>query len=296
MRLPDLKSVDQFELRRYAITIATVLVALILAYFLWWHYLRSPWTRDGRVRAEVVDVAAQIAGQVISLPVVDNQQVKKGDILFEIDPADYKLALIQAEANVQSRQFDLQVAQENSLRRQKLAQAVSAEERQTFLSSANVASAAYQAAVAARDQARINLDRTVIRSPVNGYITNLTLRIGDYATPGQSKLTVVDSDSFWIVGYFEETKLPNIHEGDYAHVRLMGWRPEVAGHVESISRAIADTNADNNAQGLANVSPIFTWVRLAQRIPIRIHIDQVPRKVTIAAGQTCTIVITRPRK
>ena len=296
MRLPDFTNIDPLEKRRYAITLAAVLVALILAYFLWWHYLRSPWTRDGRVRVEVVDVAAQIAGQVVSLPVVDNQRVKKGDVLFEIDPSDYKLALIQAEANVQSRRFDQQVAQEDSLRRQKLGQAVSVEERQTSLSSANVASAAYQSAVAVRDQARINLDRTVIRSPVNGYITNLTLRVGDYATPGQSKLTVVDSDSFWIVGYFEETKLANIHEGDYAHVRLMGWRPEVAGHVESISRAIADTNAENDAEGLANVNPIFTWVRLAQRIPIRIHIDRVPKKVIIAAGQTCTVVITRPRK
>jgi multidrug resistance efflux pump len=296
MRVQDFVNVDQFTLRRYATTAAAVLVALILAYFLWWHYLRSPWTRDGRVRAEVVDVAAQISGQVISLPVVDNEKVKKGDLLFEIDPTDYKLALIQAEANVQSRQFDQQVAQEDSLRREKLGQAVSAEERQTSKSSANVAAAAYQSAVAQRDQARVNLERTKIRSPVNGYITNLTLRVGDYATPGQSKLTVVDSDSFWIVGYFEETKLPNIHEGDYAHVRLMGWHPEVAGHVESISRAIADTNADNNAEGLANVSPIFTWVRLAQRIPIRIHIDRVPDNVTIAAGQTCTIVITKPRK
>jgi multidrug resistance efflux pump len=106
---------------------------------------------------------------------------------------------------------------------------------------------------------------------------------------------VVDSDSFWIVGYFEETKLSHIQEGDYAHVRLMGWSPEVAGHVESISRAIADTNSDANSEGLANVSPIFTWVRLAQRIPVRIHIDRVPRKVLIAAGQTCTIVVDQGR-
>lgn len=295
MRLQDFTDIDRLTLRRYAVTAATVIVAMILAYFLWWHYLRSPWTRDGRVRAEVVDVAAQISGKIINLPVVDNQVVKKGDVLFEIDPIDYKLALSQAEATLQSRRFDQQIAQQNSVRRQKLGlqAAVSAEEEQISQSSANVASAAYQAALSTRDQAQINLDRTVIRSPVNGYVTNLTLRVGDYATPGQSKLTVVDSDSFWIVGYFEETKLPNIHEGDYAHVRLMGWHPEVAGHVESISRAIADTNADNNAQGLANVNPIFTWVRLAQRIPVRIHIDRVPDKVTIAAGQTCTVVITR---
>jgi RND family efflux transporter MFP subunit len=297
MTVADLTNIDRTTARRYAITLATVLVALILAYFLWWHYLRSPWTRDGRVRAEVVAIAAQISGKVVSLPVVDNQTVKKGDVLFEIEDVDYKLALQQAEANVQSRQFDLQVAQEDSARRQKLGeQAVSAEERQTSQSNANVAQAAYQSALAARDQAKVNLDRCKIVSPVNGYVTNLTLRIGDYATPGQTKLTLVDSDSFWIVGYFEETKLPNIHDGDYAHVRLMGWHPEIAAHVESVSRAIADTNAEDNAVGLANVSPIFTWVRLAQRIPVRIKIDRVPKDVTIAAGQTCTIVITPPKK
>jgi RND family efflux transporter MFP subunit len=297
MTVADLTNIDRTTARRYAITLATVLVALILAYFLWWHYLRSPWTRDGRVRAEVVAIAAQISGKVVSLPVVDNQTVKKGDVLFEIEDVDYKLALQQAEANVQSRQFDLQVAQEDSARRQKLGeQAVSAEERQTSQSNANVAQAAYQSALAARDQAKVNLDRCKIVSPVNGYVTNLTLRIGDYATPGQTKLTLVDSDSFWIVGYFEETKLPNIHDGDYAHVRLMGWHPEIAAHVESVSRAIADTNAEDNAVGLANVSPIFTWVRLAQRIPVRIKIDSVPKDVTIAAGQTCTIVITPPKK
>ena len=297
MRLPAFLNPQDPAARRHLITGVVVLVAVLLAYALWWHFFRSPWTRDGRVRAEVVDIAAQISGQVISLPVVDNQQVKKGDILFEIDPTDYQLALTQAESTGKSRDFDRRVAEEDSARRQKLGiEAVALEEKQTSQSTFNVAEAAYQAAVAARDQARVNLDRTVIRSPVNGYVTNLTLRIGDYATPGQTKLSLVDSDSFYVLGYFEETKLPNIHDGDYAHVRLMGWRPEVAAHVESISRAIADTNADIDAQGLANVSPIFTWVRLAQRIPVRIHIDKVPSDVRIAAGQTCTIIISPPKK
>jgi RND family efflux transporter MFP subunit len=205
--------------------------------------------------------------KVVDLKVVDNQPVKKGDVLFTIEPVDYRLALTQAEPTCRAAKFDRDIAQQDSERRQKLgAEAVSAEERNTSLSSAHIAEAAYQAALAARDQAKVNLDRTTIRSPVNGYVTNLTLRIGDYATPGQTKMTLVDSDSFWIVGYFEETKLPRIHEGDYAHVKLMGWGPEIAGHVESISRAIADTNSDTDPLGLANVSPIFTWVRLAQRI------------------------------
>jgi multidrug resistance efflux pump len=295
MRLPFFPDIDEKTVRRHLITGAVVLIALLLAWALWWHYFRSPWTRDGRVRAEVVNIAAQISGQVIDLKVIDNQTVKKGDILFVIDPVDYRLALTQAESTLQSRQYNAQIAEQDSLRRQKLGQAISLEEANTSASSALVAQAAYQAALAAVDQAKVNLSRTIVRSPVNGYVTNLTLRIGDYSMPGQTKLTVVDSDSFWIVGYFEETKLSHIQEGDYAHVRLMGWSPEVAGHVESISRAIADTNSDANSEGLANVSPIFTWVRLAQRIPVRIHIDRVPRKVLIAAGQTCTIVVDQGR-
>jgi len=248
------------------------------------------------VRAEVVNIASEISGKVVALNVVDNQRVHKGDVLFSIEPVDYRLALVQAESNVQSRKLDRDIALENSGRRQKIGtEAVSAEERNSYLSTAQVAEAAYQAAVATRDQAKVNLDRTVIRSPVNGYVTNLILRIGDYATPGQTKMTLVDSDSFWIVGYFEETKLPHIHEGDYARVKLMGWGPEIAGHVESISRAIADTNSDADMLGLANVSPIFTWVRLAQRLPVRIEIDHVPANVTIAAGQTCTIVLESRR-
>jgi RND family efflux transporter MFP subunit len=297
MRPPAFVESLPFETRRRLATGLVVLLALLLAWALWWHYFRSPWTRDGRVRVEVVNIAAQISGEVVALPVVDNQRVKKGDVLFEIESVDYKLALAQAEALVQSRQDQAAIAQQDAERREKLgAQAVSAEERNTSRSSYQQAQAAYASAVAQRDQARVNLDRTVIRSPVNGYVTNLTLRVGDYATPGQSKLTVVDSDSFWIAGYFEETKLPRIHEGDYAHIRLMGWGPEVAGHVESVSRGISDTNSEVDALGLANVNPIFTWVRLAQRIPVRIHIDRVPKKVVIAAGQTCTIVIDDHRK
>jgi multidrug resistance efflux pump len=280
---------------RYIATGITVLLAVLLAWALWYHFFRSPWTRDGRVRVEVVNIAAQISGQVVRLPVADNQRVKKGDVLFEIEPIDYQLALAQADATVKTRQFDLTIAQADADRRQKLGEAVSAEEKLTYSSNADVAAAALQAAVAARDQAEVNLKRTKILSPVNGYVTNLTLRIGDYATPGQVKLSVVDSDSFWIAGYFEETKLPNIHVGDYAHVRLMGWGPEVAGHVESIARGISDTDAGNGTLGLENVNPIFTWVRLAQRIPVRIAIDHVPDSVTIAAGQTCTIALSPPR-
>ena len=275
-------------------TTIAVLIALLLAWLFWVHYLYSPWTRDGRVRVEVVDIAAQISGQITELPVIDNQQVHKGDVLFIIDPRDYQYALAEAQANVESRLATLKVDEIEAQRRAKLGAAVSAEEVQTYTSSYDVAKASYDQALAELDQARLNLSRTTVVSPVNGYVTNLHLRIGDYATPGQTKLSIVDSDSFWIAGYFEETKLPHIHEGDYAKVKLMGVGPAVAGHVASFARGIADTNSGANF-GLANVDPIFTWVRLAQRIPVRIEIDKVPKGVQLTAGQTCTIVISPGR-
>ncbi len=276
---------------------AVVLLALILGWAFWWHYMRAPWTRDGRVRVEVVDVAAEISGKITELPVVDNQFVHKGDVLFVVDPEDYQLALQQTEATVQSRKVDMEQRDEDAQRRLKLGmQAVGTEEMHSATSTATQARAAYEEAVAARNKAKLDLSRTSVISPVNGYVTNLHLRLGDYATPGRTMLSVVDSDSFWIAGYFEETKLPRVHVGDYAHVRLMGVGPEIKGHVESFSRGIADQNGGGTGQGLASVDPIFTWVRLAQRIPVRIHIDEVPKDVKIAAGQTCTVVLSPGKK
>ncbi len=290
----NLKQLDIPPLGR---TLVVVALAVIFSWALWRHYMYSPWTRDGRVRAEVVNVAAQIQGRVTGLEVLDNQYVNKGDVLFEIEKDDYQLALAQAEATVQSRQADLNVSNEELQRRKKLGiEAVSIETLQVAENAQLVAAAAYQAALAARDLAKLNLERTEIHAPANGYITNLHLRIGDYANVGEIKLTMIDSDSYWIVGYFEETKLPYIHMGDYAAVKLMGVGPEVQGHVESFARGIADANGGATGQGLADVNPIFTWVRLAQRIPVRIHIDVVPKDVKIAAGQTCTIVLSGPRK
>ena len=288
--------VTDIDYKRVARTSGVVLLAVVLAWMLWWHYMRSPWTRDGRVRVEVVDIAAQIAGHVTELDVLDNQFVHKGDVLFLVDPQDYRLALAQAEATVNSRQLDLQIAQADAKRRATIeANAVSAEELQTYQNRSDTAAAALKEAEAARDVAQLNMTRTTVTSPVNGYITNLNLRVGDYATPGQTKLSIIDTDSFWVAGYFEETKLPRIQEGDYAHVKLMGVGPEIAGHVDSFSRGIADANGEAYA-GLANVDPIFTWVRLAQRIPVRIAIDHVPDGVKIVAGQTCTVVIDHGRK
>ena len=252
----------------------------------------TPWTRDGTVRVYVVTMAPQVAGQIVQLPVADNQFVHKDDLLMVIDPTNYKIAVSLAEAAVQQAQVNAQNAEREAKRRQELTSlAVTIEEKQTFESTALAARAQYQQAVANLDQAKVNLQRTEIRSPVNGWVTNLLAQLGDYATIGQNKISVVDADSFWVDGYFEETNLGAIREGDPASIKLMGYSQIVRGHVGSIARGINVANAQPDQQGLAAVNPIFTWVRLAQRVPVRIHIDQVPDGVRLVAGMTATVQI-----
>jgi len=274
------------------ITLATLAVAVVLGRAMWDAYMGAPWTRDGTVRAYVVTMAPQVAGQIVQLPVADNQFVHKGDLLMVIDPTNYKIAVSLAEAAVQQAQVTAQNVEREAQRRQELTSlAVTVEEKQTFASNAVAAQAQYQQAVANLNQARVNLERTEIRSPVNGWVTNLLAQLGDYATVGQNEISLVDADSFWVDGYFEETNLDRIQVGDLASVKLMGYSQIVRGHVGSIARGINVANAQPNGQGLANVNPIFTWVRLAQRIPVRIHIDQVPDGVVLAAGMTATVQI-----
>jgi multidrug resistance efflux pump len=274
------------------ITLAMAAVAVVLGRAMWDAYMGAPWTRDGTVRVYVVTMAPQVAGQIVELPVKDNQFVHKGDLLMVIDPTDYKIAVSLNEAAVQQAQANALNAERESKRRQELtALAATVEEKQTFASNAVAVQAQYQQAVAKLEQARVNLQRTEIRSPVNGWVTNLLAQLGDYANVGANVISVVDADSFWVDGYFEETSLEPIRVGDPAEVKLMGYRQIVHGQVDSIARGINVANAQLNGQGLANVNPNFTWVRLAQRIPVRVHIDEVPEGVVLAAGMTATVQI-----
>ena len=281
----------------FVITLATIAVAGALGGAMWGAYMGAPWTRDGTVRAYVVTMAPQVAGQIVELPVADNQFVHKGDLLMVIDPTNYRIAVSLADAAVQQAQANAQNAEREAQRRQELTTlAVTVEEKQTYATSAVAAQAQNQQAVANLDQARVNLQRTEIRSPVNGWVTNLLTQLGDYANVGENVISLVDADSFWIDGYFEETNLEPIQVGDPASIKLMGYSQTIRGHVGSIARGINVANAQPNGQGLATVNPIFTWVRLAQRIPVRVHIDEVPEGVVLAAGMTATVQIDpRPR-
>jgi multidrug resistance efflux pump len=277
---------------RVTMTVAMSLVAVILGVALWHYYMVDPWTRDGTVRAEVVALAPEVSGTVVDIKVVDNQFVHKGDVLYVIDPTRFQLALAQAQATAESRRQDMIVAQQQSARRAALTDlAASKEEKERYSGTAAVAAANYNEALAEVNVAKVNLDRSVIHAPVNGYVTNLLLRQGDFATAGQKTVSVIDSDSFWIAGYFEETKLAQIHRGDVAHIKLMGFDGDVIGHVDSLARGITDQNGDSGSEGLANVNPVFTWVRLAQRFPVRIHVDHVPSDIDLAMGMTCTVKI-----
>ncbi len=279
------------------ITLATVAVAAALGWATWDVYMGTPWTRDGTVRAYVVTIAPEVAGKIVELPVADNQLIRKGELLMVIDPTDYAIAVRQAEAAVEQAKAVAQNARVESARRQKLnLLAVTIEEQETYASTALSTEAAYQMALAALDRARVNLERTHLRSPVNGYVTNLLARLGDYANVGQNKISLVDANSFWVDGYFEETHLGAIQEGDPATIKLMGYSQVLHGHVASIARGINVANAQPDHAGLASVNPIFTFVRLAQRVPVRIRIDQTPDGIRLVAGMTATVQIDHRQK
>jgi RND family efflux transporter MFP subunit len=251
----------------------------------------QPWTRDARVRADVINVAPDVSGAVVTMPVADNQLVHKGDLLMEIDPSHYKIAVEQAQATVAARQADLRMRRDDAARRADLDnEVVSKESRDNASQAAYGAAANLQQAQAALDAAELNLARTKVFAPVDGYVTNLNVHRGDYATTGAAKLAIVDSHSFWVYGYFEETKLPRVRIGDKAEMRLMSGGV-LKGHVQSISRGIYDRDNPQSRELLADVNPTFNWVRLAQRVPVRIHIDEVPEDVVLAAGTTCTVVV-----
>ncbi|CAJ2733999.1 antibiotic resistance protein [Burkholderia pseudomallei] len=275
----------------FVATAVILIVAILIGRTLWVHYMDEPWTRDGRVRAEIVNVAPDVSGAVVELPVRDNQFVKQGDLVMQIDPSHFRIAVEQAQAAVAARRAELQMRRADAARRADLdALVVSKESRENSAQAASSAEAQYQQALAALDAAKLNLERTRVVAPVDGYVTNLQVFKGDYASAGQAKLAIVDSHSFWVYGYFEETKLPRVKIGAKAEMRLMSGGV-LKGHVESISRGIYDRDNPQSRDLVADVNPTFNWVRLAQRVPVRIHIDEVPKDLVLSAGTTCTVIV-----
>jgi RND family efflux transporter MFP subunit len=272
-----------------------VAIAIIVALALWDYYVNAPWTRDGRVRADVVAVAPDVSGLVTEVLVKDNQNVRRGDVLFRIDPERFTLAMRQAEAVVAGKKAAAQQAEADYNRYSKLTDlAVTEQKVEIARAAAQETQAAYDQAVADRDVAKLNLERSQVRASVNGRITNMDLRPGAYVTVGRGVMALIDEDTLRVEGYFEETKLPRIHVNDRATVRLIGEKSLLTGHVESIAGGIEDRERSAGANLLANVNPTFSWVRLAQRIPVRIVLDGLPEGVTLVSGRTATVAIEAP--
>jgi len=272
-------------------TMALFLIAAFIGKTLWDHYMDAPWTRDGRVHANVVTIAPDVSGMIVGVPVHDNQFVRRGDLLMQIDPSHYRIAVAEAEAKVAASRAELALRRDDAKRRAALDnEVVSDEVKQDSGLQADAAKAAYDQALAALDAAKLNLSRTRVVSPVDGYVTNLNTWQGDYASISTPKLAVVDRNSFWVYGYFEETKLPEVKVGRAAEIRLMSGTL-LRGHVQSIARGIYDRDNPQSMDLTANVDPVFNWVRLAQRVPVRIGIDSVPEGVELTAETTCTVVV-----
>jgi multidrug resistance efflux pump len=320
---------------RVALTAFVLLLAVLIGWALWQHYFFSPWTRDGRIRAYIVRIAPDVPGLVTQVNVVDNQTVKKGDVLFVIDQARYQDALDQAKANLAAAQAKLRAAGADidaakasteqsranldmyaaqSKRRQALSDVVSTEDRANAAATADASRAGLNKAQAGQEQAmagqqqalaavkqaevelstaQLNLDRTEVRATVDGYVTNLLVRVGDYASVGAPRLALIDSHSYWIDGYFEETKMPHIRVGDAVDIHLMSGGVHLKGTIESIARGITDADNPAGSDLLANVNPTFNWVRLAQRVPVRVHIDtdHLPAGTVLVAGMTATLIV-----
>jgi RND family efflux transporter MFP subunit len=278
---------------RVILTLFVGVSAVILGWSTVNYYFFSPWTRDARVTADVATVAPDVSGFVTEVRVRNDQFVKKGDILFVIDQARYRLALADADAMLAARLAQKQMLLDQLERREKLppGAVIAVEDLDNSHRQAQSAAAQYDQASASRDTAALNLARTEVRASVNGYVTNLLLTQGSYATQGKAVLALINSDSYRVDAYFEETKIPQVELDAPADIKLMDGAAMIKGKVESIARGITDQDNKNGPELLASVNPTFTWVRLAQRIPVRIRITNVPAGVLIAAGMTCTVTL-----
>ena len=278
-------------LGRVVLTLLVVAFACVVVWRMTMYYMFAPWTRDGHIRADVVQIAPDVSGLIKQVDVRDNQPVTRDQVLFIIDQERFRLALRQAQAVVADRKETLAQAQRESKRNRGLGNLVARELLEESQSRELRAQSALTEAEVAVDSAQLNLDRTVVRSPVDGYVNDRAPRVNEFVTAGKPVLSIVDSSSFHIDGYFEETKLDGIHVGQSVEIRVIGDNARLRGHVESIVAGIEDRDRTSGQNLLPNVNPAFSWVRLAQRIPVRIVFDEVPADFRMIAGRTATVSI-----
>jgi len=344
-----------------------VFIAAGLMIYKYWDYIVNPWTRDGQVRAQVIQITPRVSGPLVKLPIADNQFVKAGDLLFEIDPRTFVADLEQARAEldntrdeiealekiVEAAQAEIEAAKANIKRSEaairayagRVEESLKEYERQETLDKEGATSkrmleqakgnyvsyvnqkanaeaqllqmqamlneaeaklakaradlgapgeqnAKLRRAKANLRTAELNLEFTQIKAPVDGYVTNLNLRLGSQAVENKAVLALVDANSFWIVGFFRENFIEGIREGDRAIVTLMSYPDSpLEGRVDSLGWGIAQEDGSTGFDMLPNISPTFEWIRLAQRVPVRIHLHQLPEHVKLRVGTTASVLV-----
>ena len=273
-----------------------VLLAVGVVLFKYQDYLVNPWTRDGMVRAQVVQITPRVSGPIVKLPIKDNQPVKSGDLLFEIDPSTYQVAIRQAEAAVENAKAKVKEALDKEQRavqvRKSNPGAISEQDVESRHNARVASQASVKEAQASLQSAQLNLDFTRVTAPVDGYVTNLSLRIGSQAVSNSPALALVDTNSYWIHGYFRENTIRNIRKGDRAIVTLMTYhdRP-LEGTVDSLGWGVAQQDGSTSFDLLPSISPTFEWIRLAQRIPVRIHLTSAPDDIALRVGTTASVLV-----
>lgn len=278
-----------------AMTLVLIGAIVVVLVYIWDSYMYTPWTRDGRVRADVVNIAPDVSGWIDELHAQNSREVKTGDVLFTVDHARYQVAVDLAQAQSDSAKVSWDRATNVYKRRTLMsADAVSREEVDTSRLDMMEKQASYKQSVAVLNSAKIDLARTTYTSPASGKIINLELEKGDYVNRGVNRLALVKDDSYYVTGYFEETKIPGIKIGDKVEIWLMAGTLKLEGHVESIDSGISNSNSTPGNQMLPSVEATFAWVRLAQRIPVNIKIDQVPEGVNLSSGMSATLKVVVP--
>ncbi|WP_411556086.1 p-hydroxybenzoic acid efflux pump subunit AaeA [Pantoea agglomerans] len=280
------------KIARYAITILLVIIAVVIIFRAWVFYTESPWTRDARFAADVVAISPDVTGLITEVPVHDNQLVKKGDTLFVVDRPRYQKALDQAQADVEYYQALVSEKRREAGRRNQLG--TSAMSREAIEQSNNdLQTSEHQLAksVATRDLAKIDLERTTVKAPSDGWVTNLNVYQGEFITRGSVAVALVQEHSFYVLAYLEETKLHGVEKGFRAEVTPLGSNIVLRGTVDSVAAGVTNSSSSVDSKGMATVDSNLEWVRLAQRVPVRIRLDQQPGN-RFPAGTTATVVIT----
>jgi multidrug resistance efflux pump len=285
------------RLFNYLITLVIVALAVGAAVSLYSRYIENPWTRDGQVRANIVGIAPRVSGPIIRVAVRDNQQVRKGDLLFEIDPSDFQAQVDIAAGRVQNDEAIFTQQQQN-LERQTALYRTHVNALQDFQNAQDsfaAAKAQLASAKANLELARLNLSYTKVFAPVDGYVTNMNTSPGTYVTAGVQLMALVDTSSYWVAGYFKETQLPHIKVGQKAIITIMGYENQpFEGVVRSLGWGIyvQDGSGSTTTALLPSVSPTIDWVRLPQRFAVRIQvIGETP--VPLRIGQTVSVAMTQ---